>query len=166
MNHYLTFTYSSSSHLQWSVVIDEWLLIPLALTCIPSIPITSLLAVWKHPKIMELGRYTFQVVLTVIAPFWLVLWSACSSQVVVAERMSIRSWIGQGSKRPFPHWRSRWQLPPVHEAGRCSHQTIQAGRKNTHKQTHSGSCVHLFVFWNVYYLWVLDTHTHTHTFLL
>lgn len=68
----------------------------------------------------------------------------------------VRSWIGLSAKGPFfPIGRADGSSP-VHRAGRCCHQTLQAGCKNTHTNTDT------LTFLSVLYTQTeMCTHTHT-----
>lgn len=127
-----------------------------------SIAITSALAVWKHQKMMELGRTAIQLVLTVITPFWLALWTACGRPIVVAERMSkVMDWDTKPNA-PLPAGGADGSSP-VHEAGRRCHQTLQAGSQNTHKHISGAVCAFVCVFY--FLLWVRCKHSEMHTHL-
>lgn len=78
-----------------------------------------------------------------VALFWLSVWTACSS---VSEWPIdwVRSWIGLNAKRPFFPTGGADGSSPVHKVGRCYHQTLHAGCKNTHKLRHINLvCMHL-----------------------
>lgn len=109
---------------------------------------------WKHQRVMELG--TVQLLLSVIALLWLVAWSACGSEDVVAEWMSkVVDWT-LCQTALFPTGRADGSSP-VHKAGRCCHQTLQAGCKNTHKHRHVNVPV-----CTAHTAWDAQTHTHSH----